>query len=108
MDAYCDRVHNIHDSWFIILYDGLVPVNKTVFDMRIKCSAGVFVLMALISGLLTACTRETGKFVKLDPGKTNIGFTNNITESDSVNIFDFANIYNGGGVGVGDFNNDGL
>ncbi|HEV8283892.1 MAG TPA: VCBS repeat-containing protein [Chitinophagaceae bacterium] len=54
------------------------------------------------------CTNNKGKFIKLEADQTNINFTNIISENDSINIFDFANIYNGGGVGVGDFNNDGL
>lgn len=59
--------------------------------------------------LLTGCIDEsTGKFVRLGPDKTGISFANVIAENDSINIFDFANVYNGGGVGVGDFNNDGL
>src|SRR6266487_4938874 len=33
---------------------------------------------------------------------------NKIEENDSLNPIDVTNIYNGGGVGVGDFNNDGL
>ena len=33
---------------------------------------------------------------------------NQIVENDSINPIDNAYIYNGGGVGVGDFNNDGL
>jgi hypothetical protein len=33
---------------------------------------------------------------------------NKIEENDSMNPIDVTNIYNGGGVGVGDFNNDGL
>jgi hypothetical protein len=37
-----------------------------------------------------------------------IHFANTIVENDSVNPIDLTNIYNGGGVGVGDFNNDGL
>ncbi|RYY61497.1 MAG: RNA-binding protein [Chitinophagaceae bacterium] len=59
--------------------------------------------------LLTGCgVDEQGRFVRLSPDNTNISFTNTIDENDSINIFDFANVYNGGGVGVGDFNNDGL
>ena len=64
----------------------------------------------LVTGIIvfTGCKEDSGKFVKLNAGKTHITFTNTITENDSINIFDFSNIYNGGGVGVGDFNNDGL
>ena len=40
--------------------------------------------------------------------ETNINFSNTINENDSLNILDVENIYNGGGVGIGDFNNDGL
>ncbi|MEI9944680.1 MAG: VCBS repeat-containing protein [Chitinophagaceae bacterium] len=47
-------------------------------------------------------------FSLLDAGKTNIHFNNKITESDSVNIFINEYMYNGSGVGIGDFNNDGL
>ncbi len=37
-----------------------------------------------------------------------VHFNNEIADNDSVNIMRFQNVYNGGGVGVGDFNNDGL
>ncbi len=47
-------------------------------------------------------------FNLLPSAKTNITFKNTITESDSFNILNQANIYNGGGVGIGDFNKDGL
>ncbi len=40
--------------------------------------------------------------------QTGIDFKNQITESDSINILNQANIYNGGGVGIADFNKDGL
>lgn len=76
--------------------------------MIIKYCTKGFVLFFLINMLLVGCKTNKGKFVKLSADETNITFTNTITENDSVNIFDFANIYNGGGVGVGDFNNDGL
>jgi len=67
-------------------------------------------LFLLFIILFLSCKNNgtSGKFIKLSSEKTSINFTNTISESDSINIFDFSNIYNGGGVGVGDFNNDGL
>ena len=62
--------------------------------------------MISFSSIFCAC-KSKGKFIKLEPADTHINFTNTIYEDDSINIFDFANIYNGGGIGVGDFNNDG-
>jgi enediyne biosynthesis protein E4 len=53
--------------------------------------------------LAEACSKPTGTFVLLEEDDTNINFVNAVEESDSINIFDFENIYNGGGVGVGDF-----
>jgi enediyne biosynthesis protein E4 len=39
---------------------------------------------------------------------TGIVFSNNIQNSPGFNIFSYRNFYNGGGVGIGDINNDGL
>jgi enediyne biosynthesis protein E4 len=47
-------------------------------------------------------------FTLLDADKTNIHFDNKIIESDSINVFINEYMYNGSGVGIGDFNNDGL
>jgi hypothetical protein len=47
-------------------------------------------------------------FSKLDAGTSGIHFTNTITENDSVNLIFDEYAYMGSGVGVGDFNNDGL
>ena len=46
-------------------------------------------------------------FSLLPPAQTGIDFANTLTESDSLNILRQANLYNGGGVGIGDFNKDG-
>jgi enediyne biosynthesis protein E4 len=59
--------------------------------------------------LLAACQREDKTlFRQLDPSETGIHFSNRILENDTFNILSFEYVYNGGGVGVGDFNNDGL
>jgi hypothetical protein len=47
-------------------------------------------------------------FKKLSPSQTRIEFNNKIIENDSLNPIDLEFLYNGGGVAVGDFNNDGL
>lgn len=58
--------------------------------------------------LVRSQTKENPLFRLLDTKETGIGFANRLTESDSLNILNQANIYNGGGVGIGDFNKDGL
>ncbi len=47
-------------------------------------------------------------FTLLPSSHTNVDFKNTITENDSVNMFVNEYTYMGGGVGVGDFNHDGL
>ena len=48
------------------------------------------------------------KFQIIDPDDSGIHFSNTIISNDTFNVVDFYYIYNGGGVGIGDFNNDGL
>ena len=76
--------------------------------MRVRNTIIIYLLLIFSAGLIISCGKNTGKLIKIDPDKSHINFSNNIIESDSVNIFDFANVYNGGGVGIGDFNGDGL
>lgn len=48
-------------------------------------------------------------FMQMDPAKTGIWFQNLLPENDrSFNILDYLYYYNGGGVAIGDINNDGL
>lgn len=47
-------------------------------------------------------------FNLLQPKETNIKFSNNINESETLNVLSYEYFYNGGGVAVGDINNDGL
>lgn len=58
---------------------------------------------------LNGCQKKSNKlFEKLSTSVTGIDFVNTIHPDDSLNAFIFTNFYNGGGVGIGDFNNDGL
>ena len=47
-------------------------------------------------------------FELLSPGETHINFTNQLSYDADFNIFTYRNFYNGGGVAIGDINNDGL
>jgi hypothetical protein len=47
-------------------------------------------------------------FSKVPSSDSKINFKNTITNTKELNIFRYRNFYNGGGVGIGDINNDGL
>ncbi|HKG68611.1 MAG TPA: VCBS repeat-containing protein, partial [Segetibacter sp.] len=69
---------------------------------------GYLLFHIILALLLTSCNKDKKLFTLLSSDQTGITFSNDITENDSLNILDVENIYNGGGVGIGDFNNDGL
>ena len=76
--------------------------------LKSSTTAGMGMLLFLIIFLLTACDRgETALFRYVEPSRSGVDFENTITESDSFNILDYEYVYNGGGVAVADFNNDG-
>ena len=47
-------------------------------------------------------------FTKIDASTTGINFVNEVKNGADMNIFKYRNFYNGGGVAIGDINNDGL
>lgn len=62
--------------------------------------------------VIYACSTETVNkrtlFESLSSDSTNVDFINKLSFDDKFNIYTYRNFYNGGGVGLGDFNNDGL
>lgn len=58
--------------------------------------------------LLFGCGEESTLFEKIPAEQTGIVFSNTITTSDSFNILNNEYMYNGGGVGIGDVNQDGF
>ncbi|MFL5748603.1 MAG: VCBS repeat-containing protein [Niastella sp.] len=57
---------------------------------------------------IAACRSKHPLFEKIAAEHSGITFNNRIVENDTINPLNVVNIYNGGGVGIGDFNNDGL
>ena len=65
-----------------------------------------FVLLLTIVGCQT--DKSAYKFELLPASETGINFNNTIKETKDFNPLNYLYIYNGGGVGTGDINNDGL
>jgi hypothetical protein len=57
---------------------------------------------------LVACNQNNKQFDMILSSKSGIDFVNMVVESDDANILDYMYFYNGGGVSVGDINNDSL
>lgn len=67
--------------------------------------------LVLLIFLAAGCSRKQDGptlFKLLDASQTGIDFKNTLSPSDSINILNHPYLYNGAGVGIGDFNNDGL
>ena len=75
----------------------------------VKCDEFVSIsyLCLIFSLLLTACQSKKPLFEQLTATQTGVHFNNAITPNDSLHVVSFTYLYNGGGVGVGDFDGDG-
>src|SRR5690606_3602634 len=58
--------------------------------------------------LLLGCNKDKTLFKKIDASRSGLYFSNQLTESDSLNILVNEFVYNGAGVAIGDLNGDGL
>lgn len=74
-----------------------------------KMNRNILACIALMGSLLGACHPAAPTLFEQLPGsRTHVTFANNLTPTDKLNGFTFTNFYNGGGVAVGDVNNDGF
>ena len=55
-----------------------------------------------------AIQSDKPQFELLTPEVTGINFSNDLVSTDEFNVYKYRNFYNGGGVAIGDINNDGL
>jgi len=83
-------------------------VRKWYFN-RVKNNSHKIFFLAILT-LLCGCHSEkkTPLFKLLQSDETNVHFVNRISDNDKPGILDYLYYYNGGGVAVGDINNDGL
>ncbi len=86
----------------------ILNLHYTVIMQR-HFSTFIFLIAFVFAPFFEGFAQQNKTLFHLLPSsQTGITFDNQLTESDSLNILNQANIYNGGGVGIGDFNGDGL
>ena len=75
-----------------------------------KYTAGskIFRNIAVLITLAACQSPQQPQFVVHDATATGLDFSNNLSENADWNILNYMYLYNGGGVGAGDFNRDGL
>lgn len=69
------------------------------------------ITVAILVGMTLMCScasKEETMFRLLDPKESNVDFENRLFQTDQLNIITLDYFYNGGGVAIADFNNDGL
>src|SRR5688500_7563059 len=83
--------------YFLICFRHLS--NKWVYSL--------FIIL-LFSSCKENITNTNTLFRKLSPSETGVHFSNDLSYDSKFNIYTYRNFYNGGGVAIGDINNDGL
>lgn len=68
-----------------------------------------FIKIVVASLIISGCSKKENQlFDKLSPDESKVQFVNQLDESKGISILDYLYYYNGGGVALGDINNDGL
>jgi len=67
----------------------------------------VFILLGVCLFSCHQQKKEAALFTALEEDKTGLSFVNSLKSTSDFNIFNYMYYYNGGGIGAGDFNNDG-
>jgi hypothetical protein len=73
-----------------------------------KIFRNVTALIAGTLGVIGTVSAQQPLFKLLPASQTGVKFSNDIIEGESLNVLSYEYFYNGGGVAVGDINNDGL
>ncbi len=99
-----------YSTWRRMVFNILLSISfvfhSVYFESMKKIAPFVLIIVTL---LIWSCSSKPKTLFQLIPAdQSGISFENIIVETDSFNILTYEYIYNGGGVGVGDFNNDGL
>ena len=81
--------------------------KEVISNIRLFFSAITLTLLMGCQGSKEEIKKDT-LFTAMSPEETGIQFVNTVVNQKNFNIFKYRNFYNGGGVAIGDINNDGL
>jgi len=76
--------------------------------------SSIYLIAIILSILWSSCSDDrpvpvdSPLFKIVDASHSKLSFANDVQESDTLNYYNFPYIYEGGGVAISDFNNDGL
>ncbi len=74
-----------------------------------RYTTALYIIFFTATELLMSCRQNQNKlFIEIPSAYSAINFKNEIKEDEDYNILTYEYLYNGGGVAVGDVNNDGL
>ena len=96
----------------VILYHS-IPFNMKLLNTQpLKIKQQIRLLILLGVWLFNSCKTPQEKapifFEALSPEETGVTFNNILSPSSELNIIEYLYFYNGGGVAIGDLDNDGL
>ncbi|MEZ4810703.1 MAG: FG-GAP-like repeat-containing protein [Allomuricauda sp.] len=87
-------------------------IGLIVHKGKKRCPHHPYSVLGFVFLLIMGCSTKEEKHSTLleltDHAQTGINFRNDIKEDIDANVFTYTNFYNGGGVAIGDINNDGL
>lgn len=67
-----------------------------------------FLIVSILFSVGCGSDPATTLFTQLDKDRTGIDFQNTLFDGEALNVLNYIYFYNGGGVAIGDINNDGL
>ncbi len=68
----------------------------------------IFILFLVIFSCQNGKDKNSYLFENIESNISGLNFTNSVTDTEDFNILEYLYYYNGGGVAIGDINNDGL
>jgi hypothetical protein len=88
-----------------------MTISSAKFSRKRRVFYKIFSMSMIAVTSLFSCKQkeaEPALFQLLTSAQTNIHFVNSLSDNDRPGILDYLYFYNGGGVAIGDINNDGL